>query len=120
MSKLAEYRALELQLAEDLARLESLKGDEKLKVEIEFEGKLKALMSKYEKSLRDVIMILDPHVSRSAPVASDKEPRKPRELKIYEHPDTKERVETKGGNHKILKTWKAEFGDEMVESWRIQ
>ena len=55
MSKLAEYRALELQLAEDLARLESLKGDEKLKVEIEFEGKLKALMSffrTWEKSVR--------------------------------------------------------------------
>ncbi|HCL3538930.1 TPA: H-NS histone, partial [Pseudomonas aeruginosa] len=40
--------------------------------------------------------------------------------KIYEHPDTKERIETKGGNHKTLKVWKEEHGSEMVESWRIQ
>ena len=123
MSKLAEYRALELQLAEDMARLESLKGDKKLTAELEFEGKLKVLMSNYEKSLRDVIVILDPHISnpkRATLAGYSKEPRKARELKIYVHPDTQERVETKGGNQKVLKAWKAEFGDEMVEGWRIQ
>lgn len=120
MSRLAEYRALELKLASDLARLESMKGDEKLKTEMQFEEKLTALMSKYGKSLRDVIDMLDPDAYSSRPAAAEKGVRKAREVKIYEHPDTKERVETKGGNQKTLKAWKAEFGDEMVESWRIQ
>jgi len=26
-------------------------------------------------------------------------------------------VETKGGNHKILKQWKQEHGSDTVESW---
>lgn len=121
MSTLAEYRALEQQLAEDLARLEALKADEGLKVEMAFEEKLKALMSKYDKNLRDIINILDPEAYRSrSAVAPEKTTRRARAVKIYEHPDTKERVETKGGNQKTLKAWKAEFGDEMVESWRIQ
>ncbi len=121
MSRLAEFRALEAQIAEEMARLESMKEDKKLQVEIDFERKLKGLMAEYDKSLRDVIMILDPFVARGSAKADEgKGNRKPREVKIYEHPDTGERIETKGGNHKTLKTWKEEFGSEMVESWRIQ
>ncbi|WP_438266250.1 hypothetical protein [Edwardsiella tarda] len=26
-------------------------------------------------------------------------------------------VATKGGNHKVLKGWKAEYGTDEVESW---
>jgi hypothetical protein len=26
-------------------------------------------------------------------------------------------VETKGGNHKTLKEWKAKYGSDKVESW---
>jgi hypothetical protein len=29
-------------------------------------------------------------------------------------------VETKGGNHKVLKEWKAEYGSDTVESWLAQ
>ena len=121
MSRLAEFRALEAQIAEELARLDAMKSDEKLKIEIEFERKLVGLMAAYDKNLRDIIMILDPHVGRSSAKADDgKGNRKPREVKIYVHPDTNERVETKGGNHKVLKAWKDEVGAEIVESWRIQ
>ncbi|WP_330996943.1 histone-like nucleoid-structuring protein, MvaT/MvaU family, partial [Pseudomonas fluorescens] len=60
MSRLAEFRAAEKALQEQLAQLESLKNDAGLKKEIEFEEKLKTLMGKYDKSLRDVIAILDP------------------------------------------------------------
>lgn len=121
MSRLAEFRALEAQIAEELARLEAMKADEKLKSEMDFERKLIGLMAAYGKNLRDIIMILDPHVGRSSVKADEgKGNRKPRAVKIYEHPDTNERIETKGGNHKVLKAWKDEFGSEMVESWRIQ
>jgi hypothetical protein len=121
MSRLAEFRALEAQLAEDLARLERMKADEKLKSEMDFERKLIGLMAAYDKSLRDIIMILDPQVGHGSAKADEgKGNRKPRETKIYVHPDTSERIETKGGNHKTLKAWKEEFGAEMVESWRVQ
>ncbi|MNP57006.1 hypothetical protein D3C76_1517860 [compost metagenome] len=44
MSRLAEYRKLEQQLAEQIAELESMKSDSGLKQEMEFESKLRALL----------------------------------------------------------------------------
>ncbi|MGN4048294.1 hypothetical protein [Pseudomonas sp. SM4] len=40
----------------------------------------------------------------AAPTANT---RKPRELKVYKNPNNGEVSETKGGNHKALKEWKA-------------
>ncbi|MBK3445840.1 histone-like nucleoid-structuring protein, MvaT/MvaU family [Pseudomonas lactis] len=119
MSRLAEFRKLEQQLAAQLAELETLKNDDGLKREIEFEQKLRSLLSEYGYSLRDIIAILDPQsVSRRAPAAvAEKSTRKPRQLKVYKNPHTSERVETKGGNHKTLKEWKSQHGADEVESW---
>ncbi|WP_131108720.1 histone-like nucleoid-structuring protein, MvaT/MvaU family [Pseudomonas sp. Sample_10] len=118
MSKLAEFRQLEKHLAEQLQALEALKGDAGLKKEIEFETKLRALLAEYSYSLPNVINLLDPKSGRRAPTVESKSgSRKPRQVKIYKNPHTGEVVETKGGNHKTLKEWKAEHGSETVESW---
>lgn len=120
MSKLAEFRAAERALAEQLAYLESLKNDGALKKEIEFEEKLKSLLSQYDKSLKDVIAILDPAPRRGALVRAPHDGRRARVVKVYRNPHSNEVVETKGGNHKVLKAWKAEYGSETVESWLQQ
>lgn len=119
MSRLAEFRQLEQQLAAQLAELETLKGSSELKAEIEFENKLRTLLEKYGFSLRDVINILDPQaVGRSsAPAAPQKATRKAREVKVYKNPHNGETIETKGGNHRLLKEWKAQYGGDEVESW---
>ncbi|KAB0508990.1 histone-like nucleoid-structuring protein, MvaT/MvaU family [Pseudomonas moorei] len=118
MSKLAEFRQLEKHLAEQLEALEALKGDAGLKKEIEFENKLRALLAEYGYSLKDVINLLDPQSSRRAPAAEPQtSTRKPRQVKVYKNPHSGEVVETKGGNHKTLKEWKAEHGSATVESW---
>jgi len=54
MSRLAEFRQLEQQLAAQLAELEALKGSSELQKEIQFETKLRALLVEYGCSLRDV------------------------------------------------------------------
>lgn len=119
MSRLAEFRALEQQLAAHLAELESLKNDDDFKREIEFEKKLRDLLAGYGYSLRNVIAILDPQTARpAASVSAAKVTRKPRELKRYKNPHNDEVVETKGGNHKVLKEWKSKYGAEVVESWQ--
>lgn len=119
MSRLAEFRKLEQQLAAQLAELETLKNDDGLKREIEFETKLRGLLAEHSFSLRDVINILDPQAGsrRGAPVAAEKGTRRARTVKIYKNPHNGEIVETKGGNHKTLKAWKAEHGSAEVESW---
>lgn len=118
MSKLAEFRQLEKHLAEQLQALEALKGDAGLKQEIEFETKLRALLAKYGYSLKDIINLLDPQAGRRAPATESKAAtRKPRQMKVYKNPESGEVVETKGGNHRTLKEWKAKYGADTVESW---
>ena len=121
MSRLAEFRKLEQDLAAQLAALESMKSDSGLQAEMQFESKLRGLLAEYGYSLRDVISLLDPAAAKrgkSAPLATpEKGARKARELKVYKNPHSGEIVETKGGNHKLLKAWKNEHGSDVVESW---
>lgn len=114
MSKLAEFKRLEAQLAAQLQQLDALKNDAELKKEIQFEEKLRALLAEYGMSLRDVINILDPS-PRSTPAVVVQ--RRQRQIKVYKNPNTGEVVETKGGNHKVLKAWREQYGVEAVNSW---
>lgn len=118
MSRLAEFRAAEKALKEQLAQLESLKNDAGLKKEIEFEEKLQGLMKTYGKSLRDIIAILDPNASKSK-VSTSAAPkqRRARVIKVYHNPHTGELIETKGGNHRGLKAWKEQYGAATVDGW---
>jgi hypothetical protein len=118
LSRLAEFRAAEKALQEQLAQLETLKNDAGLKKEIEFEEKLLGLMKTYDKGLREIIAILDPQkTSSKAPAPAPKQQRRARVVKVYENPHTGELIETKGGNHRGLKAWKQEYGASTVDSW---
>ncbi|MCW2293165.1 hypothetical protein M2262_003215 [Pseudomonas sp. BIGb0408] len=117
MSKLAEFKALEAQIEEHKQRLAALQNDQGLKKEIEFETKLRKLLGEYSYSLRNVIDLLDPSVGTGRKAATPKPARRERTLKTYKNPETSEVIETRGGNHKVLKSWKEEHGAETVESW---
>lgn len=121
ISKLAEFRQLERHLAEQLAALEVMKGDKGLEREIEFESKLRTLLGEYNKSLKDIVSILDPQggfkLGKAPAAAPVKGTRKPRAMKLYKNPHSGEVIETKGGNHKVLKEWKTEYSSDTVESW---
>lgn len=116
VSRLAEFRAAEKALQEQLAQLEVLKKDAGLKREIEFEQKLVALMKSYDKGLRDIIAILDPAAATKS-VARTPKQRRARVVKVYENPHTGELIETKGGNHRGLKAWKQQYGADTVDKW---
>ncbi|WP_213880035.1 histone-like nucleoid-structuring protein, MvaT/MvaU family [Pseudomonas sp. dw_358] len=121
MSRLAEFRAAEKALQEQLAQLETLKNDAGLKKEIEFEEKLLGLMKHYDKGLREIIAILEPGraSSKAAGKSAGAAPkqRRARVVKVYENPHTGELIETKGGNHRGLKAWKQEHGASTVDAW---
>ncbi|MCY1310945.1 hypothetical protein D9M70_611890 [compost metagenome] len=77
-------------------------------------------MGEYGKSLRDIMAILEPNSSRAGSGRSTRQThskRRERTIKVYRNPHTGEVVETKGGNHKVLKAWKVKHGAEVVESW---
>jgi hypothetical protein len=119
MSRLAEFRAAEKALQEQLAQLERMKSDAAVKRELAFEEKLLALMQEYGKSLRDIIAILDasPASLRGGPSLPSPKARRPRVVKVYENPHTGELIETKGGNHRGLRAWKDQYGADTVEGW---
>lgn len=58
MTKLAEFRAAERRLAEQLAQLESMREDSGLQTELQFHDELKALMKAYGMPARTVVAIL--------------------------------------------------------------
>lgn len=116
MSLLSDYRSKRdalRALQEELAKLEN---DDKLKAELAFEEKLRALLNEYGKSLKDVIALLDPSAAAAIPRARAAA-GKGRALKRYVNPYTQEVVETKGGNHKVLKQWREKWGAAVVDSW---
>ena len=69
MSLINEYRATEEAIKELQERLKNLSQDDKLKKELEFEGKLRSLMAEYQKSLRDITALLDPESAKAGKVA---------------------------------------------------
>ena len=117
MSLIAEYRDTEAAIAELKQRLEQLGSDDRLQKEMQFEEKLRALMGEYGKSLRDIENLLNP---QKAAAPAQRKARNPRKMKVYRNPNDDTVIETKGGNHKILKQWKEKYGAETVESWLQQ
>lgn len=117
MSRLAEFRAAEKALQEQMAQLEALKKDAGLKREIEFEQKLVGLMKTYDKGLRDIVALLDPKTPSRGKASAPKQQRRARVVKVYENPHTGEKIETKGGNHRGLKAWKEQYGASTVDNW---
>nr|WP_314576457.1 histone-like nucleoid-structuring protein, MvaT/MvaU family [uncultured Pseudomonas sp.] len=122
MSKLAELRQLEQSLAVQLEAIEALKCDAGLKQEVEFERRLRELLEKYDKDLGDILELFGQGVVENvnARGTSSKAKRRPRVVKFYKNPHNNEIVHTKGGNHKVLKQWKTEYGARTVESWFIK
>lgn len=115
-----QYAQLEQQMKDIQSKMDKLQGDERLKKELEFKDKLTELMREFDKSAAEVIALLDPEGRLTGHAAPATTTRRKRKLKIYKNPNTGEVVETRGGNHKTLKAWKEEHGDEAVESWLVR
>jgi len=121
MSKINEYRATAEKIKELQTKLQNLSTDDSLKQELEFEEKLRSLMEQYNKTLTDLISILEPdlRVLRRLKNKIPTQSKRLRKAKRYTNPHTQEAIETKGGNHKTLKEWKAKYGSNVVESWSV-
>lgn len=122
-SLLSNYMRKEQLLKELQSDLAKLENDDRLKAELEFKSKLEELMAEFGKSASDVISLLDPSSMEGSGRAGGQVPnatRRRRRLKVYKNPNSGEVVETRGGNHKVLKTWKDEHGPETVESWVVR
>ncbi len=121
MSLINQYRETQAAIAKLQSRLENLKNDSRLQKELEFETRLRELLEEYEKSLPDILALLDNEGksarNTSRAVREEAPVKRTRRLKVYRNPHNGDTIQTKGGNHKQLKEWKAQWGSEEVERW---
>lgn len=113
MKKLDQYHALQTQLEKLNKQHSNLEAE--IKPQLDVRDKCVAMAAEINMPLPLLVSML------SDLTKVEKKPRKahkPRDMKIYVHPQTGERIETKGGNHKQLKEWKAQHGADVVEGWR--
>lgn len=121
MSMLASYREKEelmRKLQDELRRMEENK---QLQEELNFKKDIEAVLDRYERSPKDLVQLFGLTSTSSSGTAQAKTgSRRKRKLKVYKNPNTGEVIETRGGNHKDLKAWKAEFGNDTVEGWVVE
>ena len=83
---------------------------------------LAALIKKHGCSKSDLISLLQGDelaaIKRSQKRAATA--RKPRQLKVFKNPETGETVETRGGNHKVLKAWKIQYDLRNIDDWLVE
>jgi hypothetical protein len=113
---LTQFRALEAQLASITARRDELAPS--VAAQLEFLQGIEAKAVDLGLSNTDVALFLDPSLMAGEKHAKSRKSHKPREMKVYVNPNTGATIETKGGNHKVLKEWKAAHGSDVVEGWR--
>ena len=122
MRSFTKKAQLQAALAKLKKEIETLEKSESYKSEQSLIRGVEKLLSKYGKTKTELITFLR---DGSAPMAS-KKPAKPktarkqRKLKVYKNPHTNNVIETRGGNHRVLKTWKAEYPAQNIEEWIIE
>lgn len=113
--------AIEKQMAQLEKELKSIENSAAFKKENAIKRALTSLMKKHGCSKNDLIALLQE--DGSEPVRHGKKAetttRKPRKLKIFKNPKTGETVETRGGNHKVLKAWKAKYKLKNIDDWLV-
>ncbi len=120
MSQIEILQDLEGQRAALEKKINSMK--EKVQVLSDVVDSIKKTAGEKNLKLRDIALALCPELNpegrvRKTPTSST---RRPRELKTYVNPNNGARVETKGGNHKILKEWKTQYGADVVDGWLVK
>ena len=121
MSLINEYKSTEAAIKELEARLAAMTPSVTKTLELADLVKEQCLADGIP--FMDLFLAVDPDLQKrlgkagGASQDANKPARKPREVKQYKNPHNGEVVETKGGNHKTLKEWKAKWGSDVVEGW---
>lgn len=118
-SRVQEYHQTQAAIIDLQKRLDELKP--KVEEEMALIDRVKSEIEKHGFNPRDIALAIYPALGKGSDQSQQTKPtRRARTVKVYINPETNERVETKGGNHKVLKAWKQKHGGDTVESWLQQ
>jgi hypothetical protein len=119
MSKIAEFRAAEIELGKQLAAFEALRNDAALKRELEFEGALNRLLEDYGVSRETLVSLLGlaPRQEDSKATSGKRKVIKREPAKTFLNPHTGERLTVKRLSHGTYKEWVEKYGEVIVQTW---
>jgi hypothetical protein len=119
MSKIAEFRAAEVELGKQLATLEALRNDAALKLELEFDAALKRLMEDYGVSRETVVSLLGmaPQTEGVKATGGKRKVINREPAKTFLNPHTGERLTIKRLSHTKYKAWVEKYGEVIVQTW---
>ncbi|MDI9776655.1 DNA binding protein [Pseudomonas putida] len=134
MNKIAEVFQINRRIESEVQTAAALLRDAEVVRALRFLNDLDELAYKFQFTPREILMYLAPRKESSqfpqadqgmtekppAKAGATKAARSPREypVKIYKNPHTGDVIETRGGNHTVLKKWKTTYGSAVVEGWR--
>ena len=148
MSQIAQFRAAEMALAQQVRAFEELRNSPALQKELAFNTDLEDLLAKHNMNKTKLVTFLQEEAAplgaafekkpaakkakADKPASETKAPKKvrngsgikggqpgPRALKRYTNPHTNEVVDSARRDHKVLKAWIAEHTQEVVDSWAV-
>jgi len=119
INKKAQMEASLVKLKKEIGLLEKSEPYKKEQALIKAVTKL---LAKHGKTKSELILFLNDEAKnlKKKRIIKTKSGRKQRKLKIYKNPVTEEIIETRGGNHRALKAWRAEYPTKNIEAWVIE
>ena len=122
MQSITKKAQMEAALAKLKIEIASLEKSESYKNEQSLIRGVEKLLNKFGKTKAELIAYLSDGKTTKVTTkkAKSTNTRRRRKLKIYQNPLTKETIETRGGNHKILKAWKNQYPTQNIEEWIIE
>ena len=122
MRSVTKKAQMEAALAKLKKEIENLERSESYKNEQSLIKGVEKLLTKFGKTRAELVAFLSDETTRksTAKKAKPQKPRKQRKLKIYKNPLTNETIETRGGNHKVLKAWKSRYPTQNIEEWIVE
>lgn len=119
MSKIAEFRAAEIELGKQLAAFEALRNDTALKRELEFEGALNRLLEDYGISRETLVSLLDiaPRQEGGKASGGKRKPINREPVKTFLNPHTGESLTIKRLSHGTYRAWAEKYGEVTVQTW---
>ena len=122
MRSFTKKAQLQAALAKLKREIENLEKSESYKNEQSLIRGIEKLLTKFGKTKAELIAFLSDGktTKTTAKKAELTNTRKRRKLKIYKNAFTNETIETRGGNHKVLKAWKTQYPTQNIEEWIIE
>ena len=122
MRSFTKKAQLQAALAKLKKEIENLEKSESYKNEQSLIRGVEKLLTKFGKTKAELVAFLSDGktTKTTAKKAESTNTRKRRKLKIYKNPLTNETIETRGGNHKVLKAWKTQYATQNIEEWIIE